>query len=60
MTREESKLILERLEKVEEFQDRIRLGQKWFLCILACIGTAIAVAYQIVGILSSPLIRHAP
>ena len=45
------KSIEERLQELEEFQYRIKLGQKWFLCGLAAVGSLIAtISYILPGI----------
>jgi hypothetical protein len=41
--------IQSRLESVEDFQKRIRLGQKWLLCAMATLGGLIATTYYLLS-----------
>ena len=38
-----------RVEELEEFQERVRLGQKWLLCLFATVGGFIATVYYILS-----------
>lgn len=43
--------IEERLKELEEFHYRVKLGQRWFLCGLAAVGSLVAfVSYLLTSI----------
>lgn len=40
----------ERIRELEEFKERIELGQKWLLCASGVVGTVIATTYYLLEI----------
>ena len=46
---QELEVISKRIEYLEEFQERVRLGQKWLLCLFATVGGVVATIYYMLS-----------
>lgn len=47
------KTVEERLEELEDFHYRVKLGQKWFLCGVAALGSGVAFVSYLLSSINS-------
>lgn len=47
--RKKKQSLEDRLEVLEEFHYRVKMGQKWMLCLLAGLGTIISTAFYLLS-----------